>query len=134
MLNALFCYQFQVCCALYHDTVKVEYVQTDYINTKPDLLELVKNTTMGTFDYAEGKAMSVRVTIKDGTVFEHTEPGASMHTYPTKEFIDGKFMDQFNAFGKLPKSNAEKIIDLALNIERVSDMREYTSLLQIYDI
>lgn len=129
-LNALFCYQFQVCCALYHGTVKVEYVQTDYINSKPDLLELVKNSTMGTFT-AEGKAMRVRVTMKDGNVFEYTEPGSSMHTYPTKEFLVGKFMDQFNAFGKLPKSTANKMIDLAFNIEKVSDMREYTSLLQI---
>lgn len=130
-LNALFCYQFQVCCALYYGTVKVEYVQTENVKSKPDLLEMVQNSTMGVFSYTGGKAMRVRVTMKDGTVFEHTEPGSSMHTYPTKEFIIGKFMDQFNAFGKLPKSAANKIIDLALNIEKVSDMREYTSLLQI---
>ena len=30
-LNALFCYQFQACCALLHGTVKVELVQTEAI-------------------------------------------------------------------------------------------------------
>jgi len=134
-VNALFCYQFQACCALYHGTVKVEYVQTEYLEEKPDFVELVQNSTIGFYKFAEGEAkergMRVRVTMKDGTVFEHTEPASSMHIYPTREFLIEKFMDQFSAFGKLPKSVADKIIDLAFNIEKVSDMREYTSLLQI---
>jgi len=134
-LNALFCYQFQVCCALYYGTVKVEYVQTKAIQNNPELVEMVQNSTMGVYKFAEGeepvRGMRVRVTMKDGTVFEHTEPATAMHKYPTREFIISKFKDQFNAFGKLPASTADKIIELALNIEKVSDMREYTSLLQI---
>jgi 2-methylcitrate dehydratase PrpD len=134
-VNALFCYQFQACCALYHGTVKIEYIQTEYLEGNPELVELVQNSTLVFYKFADGevkeRGMRVRVTMEDGTVFEHTEPAASMHTYPTREFLIQKFMDQFNAFGKLPKSTAEKIIALALNIEKVSDMREYTSLLQI---
>lgn len=134
-LNALFCYQFQACCALYYGTVKVEYVQTRSINEHPDLIEMTQKSTMGVYTIKEGEprvpGMRVRTIMKDGSVFEHTEPATAMHNYPTKEFIVGKFMDQFNAFGKLPKSTAEKIIELAYNIENVSDMREYTSLLQI---
>ncbi len=134
-INALFAYRFQACCALYYGTVKVEYVQTKSILEHPDLIELAQNATMGVYKIKEGEpripGMRVRVIMKDGKVFEHTEPATSMHTYPTREFIIGKFMDQFNAFGKLPKATADKIIELALNIEKVSDMREYTSLLQI---
>jgi hypothetical protein len=68
--------------------------------------------------------------MNSGDVYEHTQDaGEAMHSYPTQEFLIGKFMDQFNAFGKLPGKNAEKIIDLALNIEKIKDMREYTELL-----
>jgi hypothetical protein len=40
-----------------------------------------------------------------------------------------KFKDQFNVFGGLRKAHAQKIVDLALNIDNVKDMREYTGLL-----
>ena len=89
---------------------------------------------MGVYGSKEGsplaKGMRVRVTMTNGDVYEETqEAGEAMHTYPTKEFLVGKFMDQFNAFGKFPKTKADKIIELALNIEKVADMREYTELL-----
>ena len=62
--------------------------------------------------------------------FEDIEDySAAMHTYPTREFLLGKFWDQFNTFGKLPKSTGEKIIELADKIETLTDMREYTDLL-----
>lgn len=134
-LNALFCYQFQACCALYYGDVRVEHVQTKAILERPDLVEMVQSSTMGVYYFEEGEpripGMRVRVTMKDGTVFEHTEPATAMHNYPTKEFIVGKFKKQFEAHGKLPAATADKIIELAFNIEKVSDMREYTSLLQI---
>ncbi len=133
-LNALFCYQFQVCCVLYYGTVKVEHVQTEAIQNNPELLELIAKSTMGVYGSSDGspvtRGMRVRVTMKNGDVYEHTREAAeAMHTYPTKEFLVEKFMDQFNAFGKLPKANADKIISLALNIEKTKDMREYTELL-----
>lgn len=130
--NALFCYQFQVCCALYHGTVKAEYSQTRAIRENETLVDLVGKSTMGIYKLDEKKSgMLVRVTMNDGSVFEASEPYATITKYPSQEMLINKFMDQFNAFGKLPKSRAEKIIELALNIEKLSDMREYTSLLQI---
>ena len=47
------------------------------------------------------------------------------------EFLLKKFWDQFNAFGKLPRANGEKIIELAGRIETLSDMREFTELLTL---
>jgi len=133
-LNALFCYQFQVCCALYHGTVKVEHVQTSEIQNNPELLELIAKSTMGVYGSSDGspiaRGMRVRVTMKNGDVYEHTQDaGEAMHAYPTREFLVEKFISQFNTFGKLPKKNADKIIDLALGIEKIKDMREYTELL-----
>jgi 2-methylcitrate dehydratase PrpD len=133
-LNALFCYQFQACCALLHGTVKVELVQTEAIRDDQDLLTLIGKSTMGVYGSKHGEPLSpgmcVRVTTTSGDVYESTqELGGAMHAYPTREFLVGKFMDQFNAFGKLPKARAGKIIDLALKIEMIKDMREYTELL-----
>ena len=67
--------------------------------------------------------------MKDGAVFEDAEPAIFNTSYPTQEEIIGKFRKQVQAYGKLPKAAEEKIIDLALHIETLSDMREYTSLL-----
>ena len=133
-LNALFCFQFQVCCALYYGTVKVEHVQTEAIQNNPDLLALIAKSTMGVYGSSDGtpvaRGMRVRVTMNSGDVYEHTQDaGEAMHAYPSEEFLVSKFMDQFNAFGRLPKVNAQKIVDLALNIDKVKDMREYTELL-----
>jgi 2-methylcitrate dehydratase PrpD len=133
-LNALFCFQFQVCCALYYGIVKVEHIQTKNINNAPELLALIAKSTMATYGSGDGspmaKGMRVRVTMKNGGIYEHTQDYEEvMRAYPTREILVGKFMDQFNAFGKLPGKNAEKIIDLALNIEKIKDMREYTELL-----
>ena len=76
--------------------------------------------------------MKVTVEMKDGRVFEAVyHYSASMHEYPTKEFIESKFRAQVAAFGKLPKANEDKIIELASRIETLSDMREYTELLQV---
>lgn len=133
-LNALFCYQFQACCALLKGSVKVEHVQTEAIRNDAELLALIGKSTMGVYGPKDGTSlrpgMRVRVTMTDGDVYESTQDaGESMHAYPTREFLVGKFMDQFNAFGRIPKVNADKIIELALNIENVTDMREYTELL-----
>ena len=48
---------------------------------------------------------------------------------PAREVIVAKFMDQFDSYGKLPASHAEKIIDMAGHIEDIEDMREFMELL-----
>ena len=68
--------------------------------------------------------------MKNGRVYEaEAEFVKEMFVYPDREALHKKFWDQFNAFGKLPKSRGEKIIELAERIETLEDMREYTSLL-----
>ncbi|HVN97541.1 MAG TPA: MmgE/PrpD family protein [Syntrophorhabdaceae bacterium] len=133
-LNALFCYQFLACCALYHGSVKVEHVQTEAIRSDTGLTTLIGKSTMGVYGSEDGtpliKGMRVRVTMNSGSVYESTRNAdESMHAYPTREFLVAKFMDQFTAFGRFSKARADKIIDLALSIENAKDMGEFTELL-----
>lgn len=129
--NALFSYQFAACCALLNGNTSVAYVQTPAILADPYLIPLTEASTMGEFESEDGnKLMKIVVEMKDGNVFEDIQNySSSMHAYPTREFLISKFWDQFDAFGQLPKSTGEKIIELADKIETLDDMREYTDLL-----
>lgn len=131
--NALFSYQFSACCALLNGTINVEMVQTDAILKNPALIRIAENSTIGEFDEGpENRMIKTVVEMKDGKVFEASADFiSSMFEYPSQEIIRGKFWSQFNAFGKLPRSVGEKIIETAGKIETVSDMREYTQLLTL---
>lgn len=130
-VNALFSYTFAACCTLFHGDRRVDLVQTQAILDNPKLIELAENATMGIYDCTPGMMMMKAVAeMKDGRVFTaELDYNQQMNNYPTREFLLKKFWDQFNAFGKLPKSTGEKIIELAGKIETLSDMREYTELL-----
>ena len=130
-INALFSFQFVACCALLNGNVSIAYVQTPAIQADPYLIPLTEASTMGTFEAEDGaKLLKLEVEMKDGNVFEDVQDYlSSMHTYPTREFLIGKFWDQFDTFGKLPKSTGEKIIELAFKIDTLEDMREFTDLL-----
>ena len=132
-INALFCYRFSTVCALLNGAVRVDLVQTKAIADNPILVELAENATLDTFECKPGMMeYKAIVEMKDGRVFEEVQNYDTVaSTYPTREFIESKFRDQFSAFGKLPKSNGEKIIELAAKIETLSDMREYTEVLSI---
>lgn len=108
-------------------------MQTPAIQANPYLVELAEHSTMEVFDCEEGKSLvKVIVEMKDGAVYEDIQDyDGSMHNYPSQEFLLQKFWDQFYAYGKLPKSVGEKIVELAGKIETLSDMREYTQLLTL---
>ena len=131
--NALFSYQFAACCALLHGSVRGANVQTQAILSDPYRVELTENSSMEVFDSGSDKSlMKVIVEMADGAVYEDIQDyGGSMHDYPTREFLLGKFWDQFNTFGKLPKAVGDKIVELAAKIETLEDMREYTQLLTL---
>ncbi|MBR0482030.1 MAG: hypothetical protein IJJ48_06135, partial [Firmicutes bacterium] len=69
------------------------------------------------------------VEMKDGSSYEQECNYLLMDEAPSKELLLAKFWDQFDAFGKLPRSVGEKILDCTDKIETLSDMRELTSLL-----
>lgn len=133
--NALFSHAFACCCCLYHGDRRVDLIQTPAILAHPRLLELAENTVMDTYAAASKDAvLKAEVEMMDGRVFKAEESFVgAMFEYPTKEFLEKKFWDQFNAFGKLPRAVGEKLIELAGRIDTLEDMREYTELLTIYD-
>ena len=75
------------------------------------------------------RMMKVSAEMKDGKTMEAEEDFMVMEKRMDKEEIIAKFQDQFDAFGKLPKSHAGKLIELADRIDDIPDMREYTELL-----
>jgi 2-methylcitrate dehydratase PrpD len=128
-MNALFCYQFSCCCALYHGAVSVEQVQTDAILKEPELIRIAEESTFEVFPDAKPLLKAV-VEMSDGREFTSIQDYASsMHAYPSREFLEDKFRSQFFACGKLKKPVADKIIKMAGRIEDISDMREFTELL-----
>lgn len=128
-VNALFAYRFAATAAILYDGIKIKYMQTDYINEHPDLMRLAEEATMDIFDPEDGVArMRVVVEMKDGTSFEASEKFFIMERPLTDEMLIEKFMNQFEAYGKLPKANAEKIIELSGKIEELDNMKEFTSL------
>jgi 2-methylcitrate dehydratase PrpD len=129
-INALFSYRFAACCALLNGTIKIRHVQTSSILEDPVLIDLAENAGMESFECEAGRLdMKVRVEMKDGKIFEHSQSFLIMQEYPSQELIKAKFWDQFNSFGKLPKAVGEKIVELAGKIDTLSDMREFTELL-----
>lgn len=130
-INALFCFQFVACCALLHGETRADLVQTPAIRADKRLTELAEESTMEVFESGT-KQMRVIVEMHDGRGFEHTEDfEGSKHAYPSREFLEKKFWDQYNAWGKGSRAAGEKIIELAGKIETLDDMREYTSLLTL---
>lgn len=129
--NALFCYRFSVCCCLLKGECTVRDVQTDSILENPRLIELAEGATMDVYECAPGRQMmKAMVEMADGSAIECEEDYiGSMYAYPSKEFLREKFLDQFRAFGRLPESVGQKLIELAGRVEQLEDMREYTELL-----
>jgi hypothetical protein len=131
-VNALFSYGFSACCGLLNGKVTVATVQTSAINADPELVRLAETATMDVYEPSSGgKKIKVTVTMRDGHMLEAEEDFMAMVEYPSKQMLVDKFWDQFNTFGRLPKRNGEKLIELASRIEELEDMREYTQLLCI---
>lgn len=132
-INALFSYSFACCCALFYGGRRVKDIQTDAIKAQPLLTDLISHTELDTYTVPGGLPVYAgQVEMKDGRIFNaEADFIKEMFLYPSREFLLEKFWDQFNAFGKLPKSTGEKIIELADRIDAVKDMREFTQLLTV---
>ena len=128
-LNALFAYRFAAASSVLKGVVSVSDVTTSAIRADTELIRLAEGATLDLFDSAGAPTVRVTAEMRDGTVLEAEENFMIMEEYPAREVIVAKFMDQFDSYGKLPASHAEKIIDMAEHIEDIEDMREFTELL-----
>lgn len=133
-INALFSFQFQTCCALQKGDILVQDVQTDAIRNNPELLELIGKSSVGVYEREdktqEIASMRIIVTMKDGTTFTVTNSNSKMHDYPTREFVTGKFLKQFDAYGKQDRKVAEKIMELVYKVDELEDIRELIDLIR----
>ena len=75
-------------------------------------------------------SMRIIVTMKDGTKFTVTNSNSKMHDYPTREFVTGKFLKQFDAYGKQDRKVAEKIMELVYKVDELEDIRELIDLIR----
>lgn len=131
--NALFSYQFAVCCALLYGERRVEQIQTKAILDDPRLIELTEQSTMEQYGSPDGRQkLKASLETADGAVLSaEVDYMDAMSSRPSREMLEAKFWDQFQTFGKLPRPVGEKIIELSGKIETLADMREYTRLLTL---
>ena len=132
-INALFSYSFACCCSLFYGSRRIKDIQTRAIKEQPLLIELIGRTELDTYSVPDGRTIYKGCAeMSDGSQFiAEADFLEEMFLYPSRECLLEKFWDQFNTFGRLPRSVGEKIVEMAENIENVKDMREYTQLLTL---
>ena len=129
-INALFAYRFAAVCSLLYDGIRIARVQTESIRGDHQLLRLSEEATMDIYTPADGRPkMKAVAEMYDGQIFEAEESFFAMDRYPSREELEDKFRNQFDAYGALPEENAEKIIELSQKVDTLQDMRELTQLL-----
>ena len=74
-------------------------------------------------------SVRVRVTTKEGKVYEKIGDAAAAFRHPTREESLAKFWSQVDAYQSVSRAKAQKILDMIDHIEDVKQMKEYTELL-----
>ena len=99
----------------------------------PEILEVIaKSKIVQDPALASGAGMGsvrLRMTTKDGQVYEKVDDGAAAFKYPTREEILAKFWGQVDAHQSVSRAKAQKILDMIDRIEDVKQMKEFTELL-----
>ena len=131
--NGIFSFQYTTVSALLRGRLKIRDFDAEAV-TAPEILEVIAKSKIvrdPTLAGAPGKGGSVRlrVTTKDGQVYEKVEDGAVAYQYPTREEILAKFWGQVDAYQSVSRAKAQKILDMIDHIEDVKQMKEYTELL-----
>ena len=74
-------------------------------------------------------SVRLRVTTRDGHVYEKVDDGAAAFKYPTREESLAKFWGQVDAHQSISRAKAQKILDMIDRLEDLKQMKEYTELL-----
>ncbi len=126
-MSALWNFRFAVASAIYRgSSVDANFMPEKVM--EPELQEMVKKINLADLEVPTGSEVEVKM--KDGRVFKeyiYQVTGEPYLPMPREQFI-GKFMEQVEFSGLVSKSNAEKIIDLCDNLEKVEDIRQITEL------
>jgi 2-methylcitrate dehydratase PrpD len=108
---------------------------TDKVVNRADVRKMIEKVEFGVHPEAEAAGYEKMTTIidielKDGRkISGRADFGKGS---PANPMSDGELANKFHecaAWGKLPRANADKIVDLVFNLEKVKSIRELTRLL-----
>jgi 2-methylcitrate dehydratase PrpD len=110
---------------------------TDEVVNRPDVQEMIARVNFGVHPQAEAAGYDKMTTIidihlKGGRVVSgRADFGKGSPANPmSDEELAGKFRE-CAAWGKLPKANADKVVDMVFNLEKLKNIRNLTRLLAI---
>ena len=113
--NGIFSFQYTTVSALLRGRLKIRDFDAEAV-TAPEILEVIaKSKIVQDPALASGAGMGsvrMRVTTKDGQVYEKVEDGAVAYKYPTREEILAKFWGQVDAYQSVSRAKAQKILDM----------------------
>jgi 2-methylcitrate dehydratase PrpD len=108
---------------------------TDYMVNRPDVRRMIERIDFGVHPEAEAAGYEkmttiIEIELTDGRkISGRADFGKGS---PTNPMSDTELADKFRecaAWGKLPKANAEKVIELVFGLEKVKSIRELMRLL-----
>ena len=110
---------------------------TDTVVNRPDVQKMIEKVDFGVHAEAEAAGYEKMTTIIDieltdgRTISGRADFGKGSPANPmTDDELAGKFRE-CAAWGKLPKANADKVVDMVMNLEKLKSVRELARLLTI---
>jgi len=110
---------------------------TDAVVNRAEVKKMIEKVDFGVHPEAEAAGYEKMTTIIEIQLADGRKIGGRADFgkgSPANPMSDEELADKFRecaAWGKLPKANAEKVIDLVMNLEKVKATRELTRLLAI---
>jgi 2-methylcitrate dehydratase PrpD len=126
-MNALWSYYFAVASSLLRKSSKDENYTSELI-LDPRLQNLIRKVKLGDLD--EPRGVKLEVKMKDGRTFtEYTAVASGEPANPlSREELIAKFMEQVEFSRMVSVKNAEKIVDLIENLERLENISQIIEL------
>ncbi len=135
-LQAKFSMEFCMAILLLERKAGLAQFTSEVVN-RPDAQQMIEKVEFGVHPEAEAAGYEKMTTIIDikladgRTISGRADFGKGS---PTNPMSDQELADKFRecaAWGRLPKANAEKVIDLVSGLDKVRDIRELTRLLAV---
>ena len=123
--NAAFSYEYVVATAFLFGGVKPEHM-TEKAIRNPQVTEFIKKIKLTSAKDVEFEKARMTVTLKNGNKFTETVTkvkGDPLSNPMTREEIIAKFWVNVDFSGKINHKKAEHLLDMVLNLEKVSNVR-----------
>jgi 2-methylcitrate dehydratase PrpD len=110
---------------------------TDAVVNRPDVQKMVSKVEFGVHPEAEAAGYEKMTTIIDIELADGRKISGRADFgkgSPANPMSDDELADKFRecaAWGKLPKANADKVVGMVFNLDKLKSVRELTKLLQV---